>query len=82
MFHQPVAALIKESTIISSARCSGGEVILPPSDLGSQASPILQDDPLSIKSLDQRILFHAKELKERFASKIEQFGIYFALKTL
>lgn len=90
MFHQPVAAFIKESIVESGARCDAGELILP-LGLGNQASwylrtnsplPILQVDPLSIKSLDQKILFHVKELVEGFASKIEQFGKYFALNTL
>ena len=90
IFHQPRATLIRESTVDSGERNKAGELIWP-SGLGSQASLkiltdfpllILQKEPFSIKSLDQRILFQAKEPEEDFASKIEQFGKYFALKTL
>ena len=43
---------------------------------------ILHLEPLSINFLDQKILFQAKEPEDNLASKIEQFGKYFALKTL
>ena len=45
-------------------------------------SPTLYLAPSSIKFLAHRILFQAKELDDDFASKIKQFGKYFALNTL
>jgi len=69
----------------------GGVTILPPSEFSNQASskirivfpsPILHLEPQAIKFLDFRILFQANDPDKEFASKMEQFGKYFSLKTL
>ena len=91
-FQLLVSGFIKQSTVASSIDSKIGEVIFGWCFIGNHQfcqilmdlpSPTRQKAPLRITSLPLIILFHAYEPAiDSFASKIEQCGKNFALKTL
>ena len=90
-FHQPVWASMSVSTVESGIKTFWGETTLPAGEFSSQESwkilidlpsPTLHRASFSISFLANKILFQAKELDDDFASKIELWEKYFALKTL
>ena len=88
-FHEPEFCSIRLSTLASLPSAVGEEVIVPPLVLGSYLSlktlidfpsPTLHFAPMEITFLAIKVLFHANEPEDCFASKLVPFGKYFDLK--